>query len=535
MSPATVAWQVTILGAAGLLGVWMLRNRSAALRHLVLLTSLLSAVLVPVVTTLAPSSIALRPHAGPAVIVAADMFVATPTVPHPGQPAGADQDATPMATHQWLLILWTSGTVIGLLRLLREARTLSHLRRRSPLFSDERWLRRLEESCDRLAPRPRVGLREARVAMPVLSWGWRRPQILVPATARTWDDAQVQSVLCHELAHIARRDWVRFVAMECIRCVYWWHPLVWIAVRDARLLAERACDDVVLDQQRAPTLYAEHLVTLARLTATSRSSIVTATTYTSYLERRIAAMLNPHVDRTPVRSLTRCLVIGSLLLLSSLTTGAFVRADARDGTLVATVRPDGGQPLGDVEVVITGAGGAAIRARTDATGSFSATLPPGSYLATVRVPGFRRYEAHVEMVAGDRVTRDFALTLGALVEQVDVAGETDPQAVPVELTPNMPFVSQVGVVSIPRRVDDKKAPAYPAALREAGIQGIVKAAGRVGPDGHVSDVKVLESPHDGLSAIVTQYMTTMRYEPTKIQGTPVATDLVLTIRFQTQP
>ncbi len=65
--------------------------------------------------------------------------------------------------------------------------------------------------------------------------------------------------------------------------------------------------------------------------------------------------------------------------------------------------------------------------------------------------------------------------------------------------------------------------------------GVVKAAGRIGPDGHVTDITILDSPHPGLSAVVSNYMTTMRYEPTRVQGAPVSTELVLTINFQPEP
>jgi TonB family protein len=66
------------------------------------------------------------------------------------------------------------------------------------------------------------------------------------------------------------------------------------------------------------------------------------------------------------------------------------------------------------------------------------------------------------------------------------------------------------------------------------VQGTVKVAGRVGPDGYVSDVHILESPHTDLSEIATRYVASMRYEPTKVQGTPMSTELVLTIDFRAQ-
>ena len=242
-------------------------------------------------------------------------------------------------------------------------------------------------------------------------------------------------------------------------------------------------------------------------------------------------MLTPTIDRSPIRVITRCLALAPLLVLSLLVASAFARPGAATGTLVGTVRPDGGQPLPEIEVVLSSAGQPDVRVRTDASGSFSVDLAPGAYRAAVRVPGFKRYEAAVDVAAGERLMRDFALRLGGLTETATVAGEQDLDAVPVNLMPHLPDVRQVGVVTIPRRVDEARSPGYPAALRNAGIQGVVKAAGRIGPDGYVTDITVLESPHEGLSQVVERYMTTMRYEPTKVQGTPMSTDLMLTIDF----
>lgn len=533
MTPAVVATQVTLLMVGGLTVSWLLRNRAAALRHLVLFTSLMAAAVVPAATPWFPASLASPrdplPEARVSVAAAPPTSGSIGLAPEVAQsPAEGGGDWT-----RYFVWIWMLGTALVLMRLAREGVALSRLRRSSPALDDEQWQRGLAE----LAPtvlRRRVTLRVAPRDVPIMSFGLLCPQIVVPGSARDWGDTQRRSVLCHEFAHIVRRDSLRFAALELVRALHWWHPLVWMAISEARFQAECACDDIVVGQQVPATEYAEQLVDLARLTALPRSSVAAATAYTSFLERRVLAMLTPSIDRSPTRLVTRYLALAPLFVLSLLVASAFARPSAATGTLVGTVRPDGGQPLAQVDVVLTSVGQPDVRVRTDATGSFSVDLAPGAYRAAMRVPGFKRYEAAVDVVAGERVVRDFALSLGALTERISVVGETDPQAVPIELRPDTPVVSQVGVVSIPRRVDDRKAPTYPASLRDAGVQGTVKVAGRVNPDGFVSDVRILESPHPELAEIVTRYMTTMRYEPTKVQGTAMSTELVLTIDFRAQ-
>ena len=80
----------------------------------------------------------------------------------------------------------------------------------------------------------------------LVTWGWRRARILLPAVADEWSDDQIRIVLAHELAHIARGDWVAQLAAEVLRAIYWFNPVLWIACRRLRVESECACDDAVL-------------------------------------------------------------------------------------------------------------------------------------------------------------------------------------------------------------------------------------------------------------------------------------------------
>lgn len=528
MALTLLACQVTLVVGAGLCLAQLLRRRAAALRQLVLLTALVAGALVPLGSVLLPDALTmpLAPASAAAVEVAVAWTSPVEAVGHARPPV--EEQTAPVGT--LLVVIWAAGTVLGCVRIGLDLRTLTHLRRRSSPLTDHRWEAAVRSQCDRMALTRRVTVRLAPEETPLVSWGCLRPQILVPASALGWDDASVRAAVCHEVAHIARNDWLRFIVADLVRSLYWWHPLVRMATRQSRHLAERACDDVVLGQHVEPAQYAELLVSLATAGRRSHSTLALGIAPTSLLERRIAAMLDTTIDRSPLTLRARCLGVAPMLALCLLVASASMRAGATNGTLAATVRPDGGQPLADVAVVLTSAGHADVEVQTDANGSFTVDLAPGSYRATVRVPGFKRFETRVDVEAGERIDREFGLVLGSVTETVFVAGETDPEAVPVQLGPDR-VVPQIGVVTVPRRIDAKRALAYPTELRQAGIEGVVKASGRVGTDGHVDNVQIVESPHPGLSAVVTQYVTAMRYEPTKVQGTPRSTDIVVTVQF----
>jgi ankyrin repeat protein len=96
-----------------------------------------------------------------------------------------------------------------------------------------------------------------------LTYGLWRSVILLPSEAREWSEADLRRAITHELEHVRRSDWVIQLAARVTSVFYWFHPLVWIALRRLSLEAERTCDDAVI-QRAERTEYADQLVSLAR-------------------------------------------------------------------------------------------------------------------------------------------------------------------------------------------------------------------------------------------------------------------------------
>jgi hypothetical protein len=95
-----------------------------------------------------------------------------------------------------------------------------------------------------------------------------RPVILMPAgEARRWSAAWRAAAVEHEAAHLRRRDPLVEAAAELACCLYWFHPLAWLAARQLRTERELAADDDVLAGGVPPAEYAELLVTLGCLPA----------------------------------------------------------------------------------------------------------------------------------------------------------------------------------------------------------------------------------------------------------------------------
>jgi beta-lactamase regulating signal transducer with metallopeptidase domain len=97
-------------------------------------------------------------------------------------------------------------------------------------------------------------------------WLGHRARLVLPSGLWSQLDAVGRrAVVCHELAHLRRRDhWVCW-AQAVIGCLYWWHPLIWWARRRLHAEAELACDAwVTWLMPRGRAAYAQALLATQR-------------------------------------------------------------------------------------------------------------------------------------------------------------------------------------------------------------------------------------------------------------------------------
>ncbi|HXX25016.1 MAG TPA: M56 family metallopeptidase [Terriglobia bacterium] len=167
---------------------------------------------------------------------------------------GADSLVSAIPVHNWLLLVLLAGVGLGLLRLAVGILRLRHYRR----------------AALRIAPLPRA-LRDAqalagvepafyfsdRVGSPV-TFGWLDTAVILPRRFERMDESHQRAIACHELLHVARRDWVMNLLEELILTLFWFHPAIWWVVRSIRLSREQVvdCEVVALTSARKPYLHA---------------------------------------------------------------------------------------------------------------------------------------------------------------------------------------------------------------------------------------------------------------------------------------
>ena len=77
--------------------------------------------------------------------------------------------------------------------------------------------------------------------------GFFRPNIYLPDGC-----LQIEAVIAHEKAHLARFDHVTKVLFYVVRAVHWFNPLVWVSFQMFCKDVERACDEKVISQMSLP-------------------------------------------------------------------------------------------------------------------------------------------------------------------------------------------------------------------------------------------------------------------------------------------
>jgi protein TonB len=73
---------------------------------------------------------------------------------------------------------------------------------------------------------------------------------------------------------------------------------------------------------------------------------------------------------------------------------------------------------------------------------------------------------------------------------------------------------------------------YPEDARKAKLEGVVRAQLLVDDDGSVARVTILGDPGHGFAAAAAKVARLYRFKPARVNGRPVATEIVFTIRFE---
>ncbi len=231
-----------------------------------------------------------------------------PVPPWPARIGAALDHAVP-----WVLLAWLAGVMVfagrlnfGLLvaRRLKSAGTEAPPAALQQLFNELR-IRLGVERAVRL-------LHSAQVQVPTVI-GWLRPVVLLPVSCLTGlSPEQIKAVLCHELAHVRRHDYLVSVVQSVIETVLFYHPAVWWVSKQVRRERECCCDQLAVGVGGNVLAYARALSYLEENRASFPEFVLGANG--GVLKMRIKRLLRgkPDVEGSAVAALVALLMIVAL-------------------------------------------------------------------------------------------------------------------------------------------------------------------------------------------------------------------------------
>ena len=268
-----------------------------------------------------PAARAATPNAMPSPSAPAENGTVTPSGGREGPATPAPTRRAPSLTTM-LVALWALGAAAVLLRLAAGTVIVARLARRGARVDDGGWLSLAQRLATTLRiDRPLTLLRGDRLGVPV-TWGIVYPIVLLPEDADAWPDERRRYVLVHEMAHVKRLDALTQLVGQVALAVFWFNPLMWIAVRRMQLEREHACDDYVLRHGTHPSRYAEDLLEMVRSLGTPEhraaqpAFAALAMARRTEFEGRMLSILDPVLDRHPLsRGRTLMGALASLLVI----------------------------------------------------------------------------------------------------------------------------------------------------------------------------------------------------------------------------
>jgi beta-lactamase regulating signal transducer with metallopeptidase domain len=317
---AAVKGAVIVMLAA--VAVAALSRASAAVKHSIWTLALLGLAVVPILSGIPGWRAPILPHqfdkvigtpraevtgtgdsfrlqvAPEQVLLGQDGFV---TKDFTWKPATAREYASARTSGlRWLLIIWASGALVACARLIVSFIGIWIKASRGTLQTHGDFVALADSLASQYGIRRRFSLLLASDGTIPATWGLVRSTVSIPADALGWPKQRIRAVLLHELAHVARGDFVVQTLANVACAVHWFNPLVWYAFRRLRIESEQASDDLVLGAGLSPSNYAMQLVEVLVAARQEREIACGALAMAkqSELESRVRAILDAEKSRS---------------------------------------------------------------------------------------------------------------------------------------------------------------------------------------------------------------------------------------------
>ena len=324
-------WQIALIAGLAALGSWLLRKSFARYRHLVWVSALCLALVVPLVTSLRT----LRDTASPANTIPQVSVVPALPLSEPSTEDISPQTSIEPAAFQlnqtvgWVLLaLYFGFLLVRVFKLVQAWRNTRKIKRLSVELEPDDRVAEVIRTCEREIATGSQSIKVFRSeTLPVpVTVGLFNPAIILPQPLlREGNVDLLTSAIGHEFIHVARRDYLLNFIYELVFVPISFHPAAALLRRRVKQTRELCCDELVAERILNAEVYARALIRLAgsapplrRLSVTTTVGIADA----DILEARIMSLLKKPELNTRWKKLS-LIAVALLLLVPSVAAAAF--------------------------------------------------------------------------------------------------------------------------------------------------------------------------------------------------------------------
>ena len=274
-------WQIVAITIVASVGARLLKHGPARYRHALWVASLLLSVVLPLWSVFGVDRKAMLTAASPVGLTKAHRTFTGSSFETTVEPAASRPEDRSLSIGNLLArrrhevettpgLLWGLALGYGLFVLYRLIR-LARLWRQKEILRRSVYERELSAGMHRITALCRSVFRLGRVSLGCstrvltpLTVGVRNPLIVLPEGLYSEAREEILlSVLGHEMAHVARRDFALNLLCELVRLPISFHPCAHLLKRQIDRARELACDELVTERLLAPEAYARSLMRVA--------------------------------------------------------------------------------------------------------------------------------------------------------------------------------------------------------------------------------------------------------------------------------
>jgi beta-lactamase regulating signal transducer with metallopeptidase domain len=255
-----------------------------------------------------------------------------------------------LSTYANLVVgIWVLIVCFKSLQLAAGLRLTYHIKTRQVYAAGAHWQHRVNALANRLRIRRPVRILQSALAKAPLVIGHLKPLILMPVgLISQLPAAEVEAILCHELAHIRRKDFLVNLLQAILEVFFFFHPAVlWInrLIREER---EHCCDDLALEAGTDVREYVQAMVSIQKRVSYGSPYALSFAGASNHLLHRVTRLLKPGSKRN-----RKSLQIALILLLSLGTAFLFSgNKDKHQQVTVSKTRVQNNESIVETEQVI---------------------------------------------------------------------------------------------------------------------------------------------------------------------------------------